>query len=165
MSGHWLLDSYAGEQFDFRHPHLVEGLFSYRKGWLLYTPLAAIMLLGLGAAWRRRPAVVALTVLLLPVLLYSTFSWEAWWYGGGFSARPLVSLYPLLALPLAALLAEAQHWRGRRQALLLTAVTLCIGLNLWQTWQFATGALLPDRTTGEQYRRHFFETAPQLINW
>ena len=159
-SGHWLLDSYAGEQFEFAHSHLLEGLFSFRKGWLLYTPLAGLMLLGLGAVRQWVPAAVAPAVLLLPVLLYVTFSWEAWWYGGGFSARPLVSLYPLLALPLAALLAEAQRWPWPRRRLLQTVFGLCIVLNLWQTWQFATGALRPDRTTGEQYRRNFFRPVP-----
>ncbi|MBO2008327.1 ArnT family glycosyltransferase [Hymenobacter negativus] len=159
-SGQWLLDSYAGEQFDFAHPHLLEGLFSFRKGWLLYTPLAGLMLLGLGTALRQIPAAVAPTVLLLPVLLYVTFSWEAWWYGGGFSARALVSLYPLLALSLAALLAEAWHWQWPRKRLLQMVFLLCIALNLWQTWQFATGALWPDRTTGEQYKRNFFRPMP-----
>ena len=163
-SGHWLLDSYAGEQFEFAHPHLLDGLFSFRKGWLLYTPLAGLMLLGLSAARRRVPAAVAPTVLLQPVLLYVTFSWEAWWYGGGFSARPLVSLYPLLAFSLTALLADARHWQRPRRRLLQTAFGLCIALNLWQTWQFATGALRPDRTTGEQYRRNFFRPMPSAGN-
>ncbi|HEX8328666.1 MAG TPA: hypothetical protein VF629_14075 [Hymenobacter sp.] len=158
VSGHWVVDSYGVEHFDFWHPHVLYGLFSYRKGWLLYTPLAGLMLLGLFAAWRRLPAVVVPTLVLLPVVLYVTFSWEAWWYGGGFSARPLVSLYPLLALPFAALLAAARRWAWAGRAVLHTAVVLCIVLNLWQTGQYATGHLLYDKNTRELYFSRFFES-------
>ncbi|MCC3154087.1 glycosyltransferase family 39 protein [Hymenobacter sp. BT770] len=158
-SGHWLVDAYSTERFDFRHPHVFNGLFSFRKGWFLYTPLALLMLLGLNAARRAVPAVVVPALVLLPVLLYVTFSWEAWWYGGGFSARPLVSLYPLLALPLAALLLRArQRWESWRRQGLHLAVLLCIGLNLWQTWQYASGLLMYDNNTPEMYRRNFFHT-------
>ncbi|MDO7850781.1 hypothetical protein [Hymenobacter convexus] len=158
VSGHWVVDSYSVEHFYFSQPHVLYGLFSYRKGWLLYTPLAALMLLGLIAAWRRLPAVVVPALVLLPVLLYVTFSWEAWWYGGGFSARPLVSLYPLLALPFAALLATARRWPAPGRAALHAAVVLCIVLNLWQTWQYATGHLLYDKNTKELYFSKFFES-------
>ncbi|MDO7847959.1 hypothetical protein Q5H92_16455 [Hymenobacter sp. M29] len=156
-SGHWVVDSYGDEYFDFRHPNVIYGLFSYRKGWLLYTPLAGLMLVGLVAAWRRLPAVVVPALVLLPVLLYVTFSWYAWWYGGGFSARPLVSLYPLLALPFAALLLAVRQngW----QPVLRLAIVLCIGLNLWQTWQYAAGILLFDKNTKELYFRNFFHTS------
>ena len=84
--------------------------------------------------------------------VYATFSWAAWWYGGGFSARPLVSLYPLLALPLAALLAGAG--RGRRPW--RAVVSLCILLNLWQTYQYAAGVIYFDKYTAELYFRNFF---------
>ncbi len=153
-AGRWVVDSYAGEGFDFAHPHLADGLFSFRKGWLLYTPLAGLLLLGLVPARRRLGAVVAPVLLLLPLLLYITFSWEAWWYGGGFSARPLVSLYPLLALPFATLLLAARH--SRWQPVLRLAVLLCIVLNLWQTWQYAAGILPYDKNTKELYYRNFF---------
>ena len=46
ITGHWLVYSYDGERFDFLHPNIVNGLFSYRKGWFLYTPLALIGLSG-----------------------------------------------------------------------------------------------------------------------
>ena len=155
-SGQWLLYSYGNERFDFLHPHIIDGLFSYRKGWLVYTPLAGIMLLGLPAARRVVPAVVAPVLLLLPVLIYVTFSWGQWAYGGGFSARPLVSVYPLLALPLAAVLRVRQTvW----SVALHTLVSLCIVLNLWQTWQYAAGILPYDSNTAALYWRNFFHTS------
>jgi hypothetical protein len=156
-SGQWLLYSYGNEHFDFLHPHIVDGLFSYRKGWLLYTPLVGLMLLGVVAARRVVPSVVTPVLLLLPLLIYVTFSWGEWAYGGGFSARPLVSVYPLLALPLAALLVWARQtaWSTAVHGL----VAFCIVLNLWQTWQYRAGILLYDNNTAELYWRNFFHTS------
>jgi hypothetical protein len=156
-SRQWLLYSYGNEHFDFIRPHIIDGLFSYRKGWLLYTPLVGLMLLGVVAARRVLPAVVAPVLLLLPLLIYVTFSWGEWAYGGGFSARPLVSVYPLLALPLGALLVWARQtaWSKVVHGL----VALCIVLNLWQTWQYAAGILLYDNNTAELYWRNFFHTS------
>lgn len=154
-SGHWLLYSYGHERFDFQHPHLLEGLFGFSKGWLLYTPLAGLALLG--SVFLRRYVAPAGPVLLVlvPVVVYVTFSWEQWQYGGGFSARPLISLYPLLALPMAALVATAlqRRWPARVLPLLLVLVAL----NLWQTWQFAAGVIPDFDNTRAQYLHRFFQ--------
>jgi hypothetical protein len=152
VSGHWVLYTYTGERFDFAHPHLLEGLFSFKKGWLLYTPLAGVALLGTWALRGRLRAAVPAIVVLVPVLVYVTFSWEQWWYGGGFSARPLVSLYPLLALPLAALLARPGRW----QLVVRTVVALLTVLSMWQTYQYAAGIIHYENNTAELYFRNFF---------
>ena len=49
-TGKFLYYSYggnAGEGFEFLHPSILEVLFSFRKGWLLYTPLMFFSILGL----------------------------------------------------------------------------------------------------------------------
>ena len=155
-SGQWLLYTYGQERFDFGHPHLLDGLFSFRKGWLVYTPLMAVALLGTGALRRRLPAAFWPTLVLVPLVLYVTFSWEQWWYGGGFGARSLISLYPLLGLSLASLWAAARA-RGRaapRRVLALATVLLVL-LNLMQTWQYGAGILHWDNTTREVYLANF----------
>ncbi|MCC2545887.1 glycosyltransferase family 39 protein [Hymenobacter sp. BT175] len=159
VSGQWLVYTYE-DGFDFRHPHLLDGLFSFRKGWLLYTPLMLVALLSVG--WLRRwvPAALLPTLLLVPVVLYVTFSWEQWWYGGSFGQRSLISLYPLLALPLAALVASTQNGPRWRYFAARTVLALGIVLNLWQTRQYSTGALAWDNTTAEAYRHNFFKPKP-----
>jgi len=156
-TGHWLLYTYQQEQFDFAHPHLLDGLFSFRKGWLLYTPLAGVALLGIGLALRQQLMVAWVpTLATVIVVIYVTFSWEQWWYGGGFSARPLISLYPLLALSLASLLAQAQANNRIGNGLLRGVLMLGILLNLWQTWQYGAGTLHWDNITAESYFANFF---------
>jgi hypothetical protein len=156
-TGHWLFDTYTNEYFDFAHPHLLDGLLSFRKGWLLYTPVAGLALLGLFLTLRRRIAAAWLpTLVTVAVVVYVTFSWEQWSYGGSFSARPLISLYPLLALALVSLLVAVRARSRGGYAVLRGLLVLCILLNLWQTWQYGAGTLSGTDATAESYFREFF---------
>jgi hypothetical protein len=157
VSGHWFIDGYETEVFTFRHPHLIDGLFSVEKGWFLYTPLAAVALVaGLPRLRRYVPAALPPTLVLLPVLLYVTFSWRQWNYGWTFSTRPLVSVYPLLALSLAAMLAAVLRPRAVSGVAVRALVAGCIILNLWQTWQYVGGILQGEGYTAELYKERFF---------
>ena len=53
-AGHWLFFSYHGEDktFNFIKPHLFNVLISYRKGWLMYTPVMILSLLGFYQLYR-----------------------------------------------------------------------------------------------------------------
>lgn len=131
-TGHWWVDSYPGEHFQWTYPHPVDMLFSYRKGLFVYTPLCALALVGLPPLWRRcRPQAVAWLCFML-LLTYVLSSWWNWWYGGGFSARPFVEYLPLFALPLGlALQTVRRPWRR----VLVTAMVLLIALCQVQTYQ------------------------------
>jgi hypothetical protein len=50
VSGHWVVESYPNENFNFDDPHIIDGLFSMRRGWLVYTPLGGADIGGRGAA-------------------------------------------------------------------------------------------------------------------
>ena len=138
-TGSWWHDGYAGLGFDWFAPHVWEGLFSYRRGWLVYTPLMIFGLAGIAVAprgWR-------LPLLLFTVAnVYLLFSWHIWWYGNTFGSRPVVQSYAVLALPLAASFHYLTHPRAAaqmvrwRQVVLGVGVVLLIGLNLFQTWQY-----------------------------
>jgi hypothetical protein len=47
VTNHFLYYSYEKETFDFKHPHIIDGLFSYHNGWLAYSPIMALSLIGL----------------------------------------------------------------------------------------------------------------------
>lgn len=38
-SNHWIQFTYNDEHFDWLHPHIINGLWSFRKGWFIYTPI------------------------------------------------------------------------------------------------------------------------------
>ncbi|HRG88565.1 MAG TPA: hypothetical protein PLW44_06055, partial [Chitinophagales bacterium] len=93
-SGKFIYYSYDGT-FDFLSPHIIPGLFSIRKGWLVYTPVMALALIGLPLLWfKHKPLFVPLVTYTL-LVVYITFSWHAWSYGGSFGCRPLVQSYAL----------------------------------------------------------------------
>ncbi|MBK7669397.1 MAG: hypothetical protein IPJ32_19865 [Sphingobacteriaceae bacterium] len=54
ITGHYFFNSYVGEQFYFGNPHLLEGLFGFRKGWLLYSPIMIFSLIGMFMLFKNR---------------------------------------------------------------------------------------------------------------
>lgn len=160
-TGQWIFNSYAvaGHTFDLASPHLVDGLFSFRKGWLLYTPLAALAIAGLpmlrGRAVRWAPALGVFFLMNLWIVL----SWHIWWYAGSFGQRALVPSYAVLALPLGFFLDRCGRWRWLRDSV-LAIILLGIGLNLFQTWQMQQGILKQDGMNAAYYRAAFGRIIP-----
>jgi hypothetical protein len=159
-TGHWVYFSYEGESFNFLHPHITEGLFSYRKGWFLYTPLALIAFTGFYFLWKQRRELVPALFITIAAAMYIVFSWKNWWYGGGFASRAMVDFLPLLALPLAALM---QHIASVKKIVLKAVVVmvflLLITLHLFQTWQYTQGIIHYDRMNKAYYWHVFGKTS------
>lgn len=160
-TGDWIFNSYAaaGHTFDLASPHLLDGLFSFRKGWLVYTPMAVLGIVGLtllrGRAARWAPALSLFFLLNLWIVL----SWHIWWYAGSFGQRALVPSLAVLALPLGVFLDRCAQWRWLRDSL-LAVILLGIALNLFQTWQMQQGILKQDGMNAAFYRAAFGRIIP-----
>jgi len=100
MTGHWIIYSYTEEGFFFLSPEIWKGLFSYRKGWFVYSPLLFVSLPGFYLLFKAHRKEAMATVLTLLLAFWVTFSWWCWWYGGSFGARPLIEFLPFMALAL-----------------------------------------------------------------
>lgn len=106
--------------------------------------------------------------LLLPVLfffvinLYVVFSWETWWYGGGFGARALVESYVFLAFPMAAFINFVLNKSRTARIVLLLATAFLISLNLFQTYQYAKGILHRESMTQKAYWHVFMNPFADL---
>lgn len=153
-SGHFLVYSYQEQSFNFLHPHTWQVLFSFKKGWLIYTPLMVLPLLGLVVLWRRNRAVGVPVLAYFLANLWVVSAWDIWWYGGSFGQRALVQSYAALALPLAFLLAWLGEDRPARPALrgaVLLGGALLVNLNLVQHWQYMNGIM-----DGENMNRRFY---------
>jgi hypothetical protein len=135
VSGHYIFNGYVGERFFFGHPHIMEGLFSYRKGWLLYTPIMTLALLGFFYLFKKRNPLSFPLLIFTFLNIYIIFSWWCWWYGGSFGARPVIESYSFLALPLAALYADFFN-RTWKTFIIVPVIAGCIWLNLFQTYQY-----------------------------
>ncbi len=161
VAGQWVFYSYVnpGEGFDFLPPHTLDFLFSYRKGWLLYTPLMIFALVGIPLLWRRHREVFWAVLLFLLTDLWVISAWSTWWYAGGsFSSRSMVPAYTVLAIPLGVFLQTA--WRNKTWRWPIAALTgLFVMLNLFQTWQWKARILPKDRITRGYYWAIFGRTA------
>jgi len=98
FTGSWVYFSYGEERFFWRNPNILDGLFSYRMGLFVYSPVLLISLVGFVALRRLPRPIPFMLVLVLPLFSYVVFSWWCWWYGGGYGARAFVEAVPLLLL-------------------------------------------------------------------
>lgn len=102
MSGAYLMYSYGNQGFSFwNDPQIWNVLFHIKGGWLVFTPLMYLTLVGLFiGSWQNQNNIRNILVVLL-LALYAFSSWWCWWFGGAFGYRSLVEFYVLLAFPFA----------------------------------------------------------------
>lgn len=160
VTNQWIFYSYTGEGFDFLHPHIIEGLFSYKKGWFVYTPLALLGFLGIVQLSRDRKKrfYILPFIVYYTISLYIIFSWECWWYGGSFGSRPMIQSLALLALPMGSLLQSIINSIKWAKVSALVLIILCIGLNQVQSWQYNHAIIHWDKMTKAYYWKVFGKT-------
>ena len=157
VAGQWLVPFYPGEAFHFDNPHVFDGVFSFRKGWLVYSPLMVFSLLGIGWVRRWAPAVWMPLLLLVPMYFYVTFCWYSWEYGGSYGGRALISLYPLLAFSLAAFW---QRWLRPGRWVLGPLVAALLLVSLIQNYEYLVGLISCCEMTWQLYKERFL-----LLGW
>ncbi len=138
-TGSWLFYSYQDQGFDWLNPHIWDGLFSFRNGWLIYTPLKVFALVGFWPLYVHRKGLFLPIFLYFLLNLYIVFSWSIWWYGGSVGARAVIQSYAALCFPLAAFIQLVKgrlssYWQLGFGILAL----LFVDLNLMMTWQSHT---------------------------
>jgi hypothetical protein len=155
ISGHWIFYSYTDEHFFFNHPR-IEGLFSYRKGWLLYTPIMSFALVGFYFLRKKIPQLFSPLLIFFLLNCYLIISWWCWWYGGGFGNRAFIQSYALLAFPMACFF---EYVMSKRNLLYVFSMLIffCIALNILQTVQYKHGMIHYDSMTKNSYKAIFFK--------
>ena len=159
VTGDWLFYSYdnPGEGFRFFPPYILDFLFSFRKGWFVYTPLMIFAFAGFYNIYKRHRAWFPALFIFVILDLWIVSSWSCWWYAGGsFSARAMLPAYVLLAVPLASLIEVVAEKRWKWIATIVAL--LLVALNLFQTWQFEKGIIDKQRMTREYYGAIFGKT-------
>lgn len=156
ITGHWVYYSYEKEGFNFGHPYIFKGLFSYRKGWFIYTPMALVCLVGLSILWKKNKKWAPALALFFAVFIYVVFSWSQWWYGGSFGCRPLIESLAFLSLPLAATIEFFnQNKPTYKKTIFYIGISAILALNIFQTYQYSMGLIHWSRMTPAYYWRVF----------
>lgn len=155
-TGHFLYFSYGSdERFFWTQPMIWKGLFGFRKGWFIYTPVMIFAVFGLfkmlNAKGDWKIPVITITILSLYIML----SWWCWWYGGGISLRPIIDYYPLLAIPLAGFISYLLTSNKIKKIILSGILSLTILLGIYHSVQYYYGAIHWDSMTWEAYKHSF----------
>lgn len=164
VTGDWIYYSYPKES-DYFHwfdrPRIVQGLFGYRKGWFVYTPVALIAFIAMFLIKRNHPLhfYKKLFWFFYIPMIYLVFAWHCWFYGWSYGCRALLQTLPLLAIPLAFLTSEILNLLKYQRILWYISVAFFIFLNLFQTWQFNRGILHGSMMTEELYWNNFLRTS------
>lgn len=133
--GSFVYYSYTKETFFFGNPQLFNSIFSYRNGWLVYSPIMMFSIVGL-FFMKSRPGKLKKFVLLAAALyIYVISSWWCWWYGG-YGNRAFINLYPLLAIPLASFIHFVLNRSIFYRIVFKMILVAFILLNFFQTFQF-----------------------------
>ncbi len=147
-SGSWFVYSYGNQQFSWRHPHVMDFLFHYKSGWLLYCPLLIMVLPGmLIMLFKFKNGL--LYFLFSSLAFYITTAWDVWDYGGN-SGRAMVQYYPFLFIAIACLLQFCAQKRIRT-VLLMPVLILGIYINLWWTYHAHAGEIQVSGASKEYY--------------
>lgn len=159
QNGNPFVDGYRNEGFYFMHPEFVKFLFSYRKGWFVYTPFMLLLIPAAFYLLKRSFYEMITFIGFFLLLVYVFSSWWNWLYGDSFGMRPMVDFYAFFLLVIAFLVNGLK--RNFFKYLILTSTFLAAFLNLFQTYQYAEGILHPDSMTKKAYWYVFLKSGKE----
>jgi len=157
-TGKFLYYSYganAGEGFEFLSPYIMQVLFSFRKGWLVYTPIMVFAITGFVVMFKKNKMIFLPLFLYFLINLYIVSSWSCWWYAQSYSQRPLIPSYPVMAIALGYFFVWLFDQKKWLKTGLSTLLMMILALNLFQIHQFTNGIIDGDRMTKAYYFRTF----------
>jgi hypothetical protein len=109
QTGQFIVYSYGEEGFNWSKPEIINILFSYNKGWFLYTPIAFIGLTGIVVSFRFNRFRTISALIYMALVIYVLSSWWNWWYGYGFGQRAFIDFLVIPALGLTFLFKISQN--------------------------------------------------------
>ena len=145
----WYIYAYLNEGFNFLRPHLIDFLFSFRKGFFVYTPIFLLSLVGL-FYWFKSTFFHAFWWLLSMIILtYVLSSWHMWWYGGTFGTRVLIEYYIIWIIPLAILF---QKTKGNAKTTFIIIFFFFIFNGVLQQYQYRKGIIHYEDMNWQKYK-------------
>jgi hypothetical protein len=139
-------------------PNMFKFLFSYKKGWLLYTPLMTIGLLSHYYIYKRNKKIFWSFATYTFLIIYALSSWECWWYAASFGQRPMIESYPFFAISFGYFFIAIGQFKILQKTAIYAVLLFFIALNIFQTWQFSEGIIDPERMTKKYYWEVFGKT-------
>lgn len=147
QSGSWLVWSYNNEGFYFLKPAWWSFLFSFERGWFIYSPLFLLIIAALIIPCLRVRAHITWAFGFAAVV-YVLSSWWDWRYGGSFGSRPMIDFYAIFGLIIGIWLHRLSTNFQLGSAAYIAAA---ISLNIFQTYQLHAGIISSWNMNFEKY--------------
>jgi len=154
VSGHFIYYSYGEEGFLFANPQIIRGMFSYRNGWLVYSPIMILSLIGFLFLFRKQKEFFLPTLIFTLLNIYIILSWWCWWYVG-FGQRAFIDSYSILAIPMAAFIGWTLKQKKLIKISILTVALLFFSLGVFHTIQYCHGSIHFNSMTKAAYWESF----------
>lgn len=153
QSGSWLVYSYGDERMNFTSPHLLDFLFSVKKGWWFWSPIMLLMTIFSAVYFWEIQLWKSVYFMLFVLFVAYVFScWWMWTFGGGLGQRPMIEFYPILTFGCIGFL----HVFSKSRMLILVLVPLIL-LNTVQAFQINKYILVGGQTTWADYKSDFLK--------
>lgn len=153
-TGDFIVYSYGSEKYDLTKPNLISFLFSFEKGWLLYTPVAAFSLLGFIFLFKRNKWQFYSLAAFSFFIVYFLSSWWIWNYTSYIGQRVMIDYYAFVAI----LLVFVYSWIGKKknELYLTIALSAFIAINIMQYFQQLNWIYPAGPVTAKTYFSNFF---------
>ncbi len=128
VTGNYFVYSYDDQGFSWLSPHIIDFTFSYKCGWLMYTPLMIFGFLGIIPLIKYKINTYAIISFIF-INYYILTAWDIWDFGGS-SGRAMVQSYVVFAFTIAAFL----KWilsNKIQSIIILPLFTLTAYINIW----------------------------------
>ena len=163
IGGHFLAPNMHTEELIIIDPNLSNFLFSFKKGWLLYSPIFILLPIGFYLLFKTKRTLFWASFIFLSCYIWVMSSWECWWYASSFGSRVMIDVYPLLAIVLGTIFVNAKKTAFKVPIIVFSI--LCVILSLFQSYQISNAVIDTERMTKAQYWHVFGKTSTDKIDF
>ncbi len=142
VTGEPLVYSYDDKGFSWLSPHFYLYTFSYRSGWLVYTPLMFFVFWAMLIHAKRGENRVALLGFFL-LNYYVVSAWDIWWYGG-MGGRAMVQSYAMAFMIIGSWWEWLKSTSAWIKGISYVLMALFAYVNIWFTYNAHAGQGLYD---------------------
>jgi len=148
--GKWVVDTYVNESFIWADPKIFKVLFSYKKGFFIYTPFMFLVLPAILILLIRRKFWLSIwSIVFFSIAIYMISSWWCWYYGGSFGQRALIEFYPVFAIIISLSFVELLKKVGFLPILIISSGFILV--SLIQTYQYMKHIIHYDSMDKEKF--------------
>ncbi|MDD2982401.1 MAG: hypothetical protein PHQ74_03350 [Crocinitomicaceae bacterium] len=158
QTGQWRFNEYVVGAEGFDHlfnPKISEVLFSFRKGFFIYTPFFILLIPGFIELYRWNKYFFTGVLSFFVVFTYVMASWWCWYYGGSLGMRPMIDVYAVLIIPVAFLFQKAKRYF---KVILFLFLLAMIDVNRTYSYQLQNAIIHYSDMDKESFMHTFLQT-------